>query len=115
MWSPAVAIALRRKEHDVVAVLEREDLRGAADEELLELARRERRVIVTRNVGDFSAIALQLAAARRDHFGLLLVPPARFDPSERGIGALVRSLETVLGHYDRDDALVNDTLWLTAS
>ena len=36
MWPPAIAVALRERGHDVVAVAERRELRGRADEAIFE-------------------------------------------------------------------------------
>ncbi len=56
MWSPEIAKQLRRREHDVISALDRDDVRVLSDEDLLELARKERRVVVTRDVGDYSRL-----------------------------------------------------------
>ena len=112
MWSPAIAKQLRRRRHDVVCALERDDVRGISDEEFLELARFERRVVVTRDVGDFSRLALQFRAEERDHQGIILVSPRRFSASATGIGALVRAVEAVLKTHPPDDDFVNHTIWM---
>jgi len=41
MYAAAVAEQLRRRDHDVIAVAERADLRGTPDEDLLAWARTE--------------------------------------------------------------------------
>lgn len=112
MCSPAVAEQLRRRGHEAIAALERDDLRGLSDEALLELARREARVLVTFDVGDLSQLDLHLRAEARDHQGVILVSPRRFAASAAGIGELVRALEAVLEAHPGDDDLVNDRLWL---
>ncbi len=45
MWSPVIAVQLRRRGYDVVAVVERNDLRCALDGVLCEVAQRESRII----------------------------------------------------------------------
>jgi uncharacterized protein with PIN domain len=114
MLSPAIARELRRRGHDVPSAVEREDVRGLADEALLEFARTERRVLVTRDVGDFSRLELQLAAEEQTHQGIIFVSPRRFPASARAIGALVRSLEAILEAHDGDDDLVDSRMWLEA-
>jgi predicted nuclease of predicted toxin-antitoxin system len=49
MYAAAVAEQLRRRDHDVIAVAERADLRGSTDEDLLAWARIEDRALVTDN------------------------------------------------------------------
>lgn len=64
-----IARALREQGHDVRAADEERALDGWEDEELLELAAREGRVIVTFNVRDFPRIAREWAEAGRHHAG----------------------------------------------
>lgn len=45
MLDPEIAVQLRRRGYDVVAVAEREDLRGLLDPEVFEVARREGRCL----------------------------------------------------------------------
>ncbi len=66
--SPRVAIELRADGHDVAHLRERGRL-GIADAQVLELAFREDRMLVTANVGDFR----KLAAAREVHAGIVLL------------------------------------------
>lgn len=112
MWSPAIADQLRRRGHDVIAALDRDDLRGLSDEEVLELAATERRVIVTLDVGDFSRLAVQFRAEERDRRRVVLVSPRRFTTSADGFGALVRALDAVLKAHPGDDELTNAQVWL---
>jgi len=112
MWSPAIAEQLRRRGRDAIAALQRDDLRGLSDEALLEHATAEHRVLVTRDVGDFSELALRLRADDRDHHGIILVPPHRFSASRAGSGALVVALDAVLKGRPGDRDLVNEVLWL---
>jgi hypothetical protein len=112
MLSPAIARELRRRGHDALSAVERDDLRGLPDEDLLEFARSERRVLLTRDVGDFARLELQFAAEDRRHHGIIFVSPGRFPASLAGIGALVRSLEGLLTSHPTDDALVSSRMWL---
>lgn len=112
MWSPAVAEQLRRRGHDAVASLERDDLRGLSDEAVLDLARSLRRIVVTRDVGDYAELARRLRSEDRDHHGVVLVSPRRFSAAAEGIGALVRALDALLQDHTGDDDLVNDVMWL---
>ena len=56
MLPPTIAKRLRDEHgHDVVAVAERDELRGLQDADILLIAQEEERTIVTENVRDFSA------------------------------------------------------------
>jgi predicted nuclease of predicted toxin-antitoxin system len=56
MLSPDIAVRLRRRGHDAVAVSKLPELRSTPDDELLAHAADDGRVIVTMNVGDFARI-----------------------------------------------------------
>jgi len=90
MYTAAVAEQLRQRDHDVIAVAERADLRGTPDEDLLAWARTEDRALVTDNQRDFIPIHHRWIAANHDHRGLILTTNRRFPrvgrrtlPSER--------------------------------
>lgn len=68
-----VAQALRKAGHDVRAADEERDLDGMPDEDLLELATAEDRVMVTFNVADFPGIVRRWAEAERTHAGCAIV------------------------------------------
>lgn len=68
-----VAGALRDRGHDVRAADEQRELDGLADEQLLELAASETRVMITFDVKDFTVIARRWAEAGRRHAGLGIV------------------------------------------
>ncbi len=115
MCSPAIAERLRQSGHDVVATLERDDLRGLSDELLLTLAGTERRALATFDLGDFSRLAARFRAEEREHHGLVLISPRRFSPSAEGVGAIVRALDGVLRTHLGDDELLNAYIWLGAA
>ncbi len=112
MCSPAIAEQLRQRGRDVVATLERDDLRGLSDDVLLALAGREHRALATFDVGDFSRLATRFRAEEQEHHGLILISPRRFSTSADGVGALVRALDGVLQAHLGDDDLVNAYVWL---
>ena len=97
MWPPTVAGELRRRRFDAVAVLERTDLRGASDLELLGIGRSENRVIVTENASDFRRIAAREMTYGRGHAGLILTSNHRFPRSQpKTVGLLVTALVALL-------------------
>jgi hypothetical protein len=110
MWSPSIASELRRRGHDVVAVAERDDLRGKPDEDVFIAAQRERRAIVTENVADYRPLILSSLASGSTHSGLILTSNRRFPRSERAVAGQVISalLELLAGDHD----LTNREWWL---
>lgn len=111
--APAVAEALRRGGHDVIAVAGRTDLRGLSDREILQAASAQRRVLVTHDVRDFSVLGSARVAPTRHHQGVVLVPRSAFPRSAEAIGRLVRALELLLAQHPADDALLGQVVWLT--
>ena len=83
MYAPSVAALLRDWGHDVVAVKERTDLMGLPDENLVQAATAEGRVVVTEDVSDFAALDRRIAATGRRHSGLVLAEARRFPRSGR--------------------------------
>lgn len=67
-----IAGPLRELGHDVLSADEERSLEGASDVELLELATRESRILVTFDVKDFLPIAREWAEAGRHHSGLIV-------------------------------------------
>lgn len=96
MHSPAAARALRDGGHDVVAMGERGDLRGAPDEEVLRVAAAEERAVVTENVGDVLPLVQAWAAAGREHHGVVLTNPRRFP---RALSTYPGDLISALGAF----------------
>jgi hypothetical protein len=105
MHAPHVATRLRARGLDVVAVKERPDLVGLADEDLLVVAAAEGRVLVTENVKDFGALSLRWAVAGRQHAGLIFTHPGRFPRGGRNhvsrltdaLAGFIREQESWLG------------------
>ncbi len=94
MYPAAVAEGLRARGHDVVAVVERPELRNLPDDELFAAAQEQRRTVVTENVRDFVPLANDRDARGVLHHGIVLVHP-RAHPrgNPRTIGALVVALD----------------------
>ena len=112
-FSSSIAKEMRRRyRDDIVAVTERDDLRGLSDELLLTRLHAERRAIVTHNVADFGLLARSVVAGGREHYGIVLVSRRAFPPTRAGIGRLVRALHGLSREHSEEDALVNQTLWL---
>jgi predicted nuclease of predicted toxin-antitoxin system len=107
MFSPVLAAELRSRGHDVVAINEHLACQALADPEVVSLARREHRAVVTNNVRDFRPLHAELVAAAGDgHAGMVFVP-ANVPRTKAAIGQLVAALEAKLGAYPGDDSLAN--------
>lgn len=113
-FPPDIAIRLRERDHDVVAVCERPDLISAEDETLLALSTAEQRTLFTNNVRDFVPIATRWVGESRSHHGLLLVSDHTLKRSRNTIGAYVRAIDRLLREYPAEEALRDQIRWLEA-
>ncbi len=105
MYPAAIAEQLRTRGHDVDAVTARAELRSLTDGDVFAAAQRERRAVVTENIGDFSTIADAADQRARSHHGLILVDPAKYARgNRRTIGRLVTQLERLLSDHRRNEA-----------
>lgn len=93
MISPTLAQNLRAAGFDVVAISANPSLRGTSDPEVLELATREGRVLVTHNVKDFALLAASWAAEGRTHTGMLFISAKSFPSGRSQLGRLAAALE----------------------
>jgi predicted nuclease of predicted toxin-antitoxin system len=75
--SPEIASRLRSRGLDVEAVAARPGQIGMSDEEVVDVAAREGRAVVTSNVKDFRPIVAARLAEGRGHEGLILLPATR--------------------------------------
>lgn len=96
MLSGAIAEQLRARGIDVVAVVDDPALVGMADEDLLAHAATQQRVLVTANIGDFVAIAIDWRAAGRGHAGLVYVTSRTFAQDRSFVGAVVSALAALI-------------------
>ena len=92
----AVGRALRDLGHDVYAIDAEKNLEGLRDEDVLDLAISEARVLITANVADFLPLLTALGESGRSHAGCILVPNS-FNNEDFGplISAIDRELQTV--------------------
>jgi len=112
MLSPAIARALRARGHDVEAVKEHPDWEGLADPDLVALARRERRAIVTTNLRDFRMLHVErVTPGAAGHAGLVFVSTTR-QLNSAAIGPLVAALEAKLAEYPGEQDLADAETWI---
>jgi hypothetical protein len=92
MMSAKIAEQLRDRGLDVQAVLERRELMTFPDEALLEVATREQRALVTKNIIDFGPLSQKWAADVRSHAGMVFISTKTFPESRGWIGAVTSAL-----------------------
>jgi len=90
--SAKIAARLRGRGLDAQAVLERRELVTYPDEALLELATREERSLVTKNIVDFGPLNQQWAADGRSHAGLVFISSKTFPEAKDWISAVISAL-----------------------
>lgn len=112
MFSPVIAAELRSRGHDVVAIKEHPEWHATPDPDVVALARRELRAIVTNNVRDFRPLHAELVAAGGEgHAGMVFVP-ASVPRTKAATGQLAAALEAKLVEYPGDEDLANGETWI---
>jgi hypothetical protein len=112
MFSPLVAAELRAREHDVVAIKERDEWQSLSDPDVVAVARTEQRAVVTANLRDFRPLHAELVAAGGEgHAGMVFVP-ASFRLTRAATGRIVAALEMRLAEYPGDEDLANGETWI---
>ncbi|MGH2450183.1 MAG: DUF5615 family PIN-like protein [Candidatus Limnocylindria bacterium] len=106
-----LAERLRTGGHDVVAVTEIPELRGVADELLLDRAQRERRVLLTYDHRIARLIRGRLERQESFH-GVLFISGRTFPPARLSLAPLGRALDEYLRAHPADDTLVDSWDWL---
>jgi len=112
MLSPAIARALRARGHDVEAVKEHPDWEGLSDADLVAVARREQRAIVTTNLRHFRPLHAELITpGNAGHAGFVFVPTT-YRLTKADIGRMVVALEAKLAEHPGEPGLANGETWL---
>lgn len=93
MLSGTIARQLRERGHEVQSIVESAGQAGCSDAEVLELATREERIVVTLNVADFVSLDRDWSAQGRMHNGIFLASSRRFPQNSAFIGGLVTALD----------------------
>ena len=115
MYPAHLARALRERGADAEGVDERSPLRGLADEELLVVAAREGRALVTENVADFMRLYGEWGAAGGPHAGIVIALSSRYSRTPAGYEVLVDSLVELCAQRPAPEALADAVHFLTRS
>lgn len=99
---PRIGTPLRRR-HDVIAIGDEPTRWGLPDEDVLELATAEGRIVVTCDGIDFVALARAWAEERHSHAGIIVLWGWRTD----AFGAIVAAVEEILEAHPEQDAWVD--------
>lgn len=110
-YSPQIAVQLRKRRCDVIAVIER-GWEQEDDEPLLALCTTESRALLTNNVADFTVIARRWALEGRQHAGLIFTSEAGMPRGQNTIGRYVTAIQTLLRANPADDAFTDRIHWL---
>lgn len=112
MLSPAIARELRGRGHDVEAIGERSEWRSLDDLSVVDLARKERRVIVTDNLVDMRPLHnAAIAPGGPGEHGMVFIPGG-YRRTRADTGRIIAALEQKLAAHPGDDDLANGEDWL---
>jgi predicted nuclease of predicted toxin-antitoxin system len=105
MWTPTIALALRKRDHDVIAISEPAHAgryAGIGDDEVFARAQDDGRAIVTDNIADYEQARRDWESRGQAHHGLIyaLNPPFNRHRGERVIGQMVNALTHFLSSPD---------------
>jgi predicted nuclease of predicted toxin-antitoxin system len=92
---PKVGTRLQAVGHDVRALDQEPALEGLDDENVLALAHKDKRILLTNDIGDFPSILREWAAAQRSHAGVILV----YGIDHREFDLVVRGIQRWLDLY----------------
>ncbi len=107
MYPADLARALREGGVDTAGVDEHPFLKGLADVELLALAAREGRAVVSENVSDFMRLYGEWGATGREHAGVVIALSSRFSRGPVGRRVLANALAGLCSKHPAVDALRN--------
>lgn len=115
MWAPTIAVELRKRGFDVIAINEPAHAgryAGAPDHEVFARAQDDGRAVVTDNISDYEKARLDWEARGTAHHGLVyaLDPPFNRHPGDAVIGQMVRAVEHLLSSPDAQAEAPNRVL-----
>jgi hypothetical protein len=112
MFSPSIARELRSRGHDVESVSGSSDWQALSDAEVMEVARRECRAVVTNNLRDFRPLHREaIVPGGPGHFGMVFVPGS-YRRTKADVGRIVAALERKLDEHPGEQDLAGGETWL---
>jgi predicted nuclease of predicted toxin-antitoxin system len=112
MLSPVIAQQLRDRGHDVEAIAGRPVHAALSDPEVMDLARTERRAVVTNNLVDFRPLHHEaVTPGGPGHFGMVFMAGSH-RRTKADIGRIVTALEAKLEQFPGEHDLANGETWL---
>lgn len=108
----AIAVELRARGVDAVAVTEDPSLIGLRDLALLRRAAVPMRAIVTYDVADFRTRINELRTLEERHSGVVLLSTKRFPQHVEFPGGLIDALERLCRDLPEENALAGREVWL---
>lgn len=107
--SAELAVELRSRHLDVEGEIERQDLAGRSDADVMDAAAAEGRAVVTNNIKDFRPIAAQRLTDGRGHGGLILLPAKR-SRTRAAVRALADGIESAM--RANPDGIADSERWV---
>ncbi|MCL2781177.1 MAG: DUF5615 family PIN-like protein [Actinomycetia bacterium] len=112
MLSPAIALELQLRGHDVTAIAGNHALEASADIDVLALARAEHRAVATHNPQDFRPLHHEaISPGGPGHHGMIFMP-GNYRHTRADIGKIVTALEQILIACPGEDDLRDGEAWL---
>lgn len=112
MLSPTIARELRARGHDVQAIQEHPEWQAFDDRQVLELARRERRAIVTDNLSDMRPLHYEaITPGGPGDYGMIFIPGG-YRRTRADTGRIVAALERKVAAYPGERDLADGEDWL---
>jgi predicted nuclease of predicted toxin-antitoxin system len=112
MLSPAIARELRERGYGVLAMADHAGWVALSDPEVMNLARAERRAVVTNNLRDYRPLhADAIIQGGPGHFGMIFMP-STYRRTKEDTGRIIAALEAKLTEYPGDEDLKNGECWL---
>ena len=111
MLSPVIAAELRQRGHDVQAVAGSAHAR-LRDPAVMDLARHQRRAVVTNNLVDYRPLHhAAIAPGGPGHFGMVFMPGS-YRRTKADVGRIVTALEEKLHEFPGERDLADGETWL---
>lgn len=112
MLAPVIAQRLRDLGHDVEAISGEASSKGLSDADVMTLALRQRRAVVTNNLVDFRPLHHEaLLSGGPGHFGMVFMPGA-YRRTRSDVSRIVQALERKLAEFPNERDLANAETWL---